>query len=564
MMNKKNALMITMINLFFYSIAYAIDNNIQTVDEVNIKNNAITTSQENNTNRKEEIKQDDLILDRNNNKNYYFIPGKGLLTISQNEEENRQILLDILDEELNNPDFNRINGNYIGIKLVILVLAIISSGSENLLLTNNKNITAEPIIATQIGVPICTENMYLVIDNFMLEIKNGIKSYIKQASQKKLKTLFIITKIVVSITLAYLAAIVETKTAGDGYRWLFSHVTSDDTSLDAAYYYGRYSRLLFSVNLYGVFFNQLINELLSKTGIGYLFKSYPPPTKNFNQLLMASHVDNLLLMVNQEDIEFSKHNISSYIKANNLNSSFNIADMQDILINQVSEKNKKYNVFINVSKILIIGVTTVFCGVSFKQIFSARLMLENFVEQIGKHTKGNIVFYLKNGAEISCSSTVACVNNLDFTSILITDKQISELLGSDDIAIMSSMLSGISIASCAAVIILTALDSAVKLSKHSRYKKALKTAYWKHNNLLPYLFCIITVPPMYYGIKNIIDTYPVAEKYDLFLTSIKKDQLLTTKQAMIIAISCVSLTIAKYIPFVANFPRVIKYLIKKL
>jgi hypothetical protein len=564
MLTKKNILITIIINLFFYSVVFAIDDSIKIGNKLNTKNNYIAISQESNKNSNEEINQENLILDRNNNKSCHVVSNKGLLTISQNQEENRQILLDILDEEINNPDFNRINGNYIGIKLVILVLAIISSGSENLLLTNNKNITAEPIIATQIGVPICTENMYLVIDNFMLEIKNGIKSYIKQASQKKLKTLFIITKIAVSITLAYLAAIVETKTAGDGYRWLFSHVTSDDTSLDAAYYYGRYSRLLFSLNLYGVFFNQLINELLSKTGIGYLFKSYPPPTKNLNQLLMDSHVNNLLLMVSQEDIESTKNNISSYIKANNLNSSFNIADMQNILTNKVAKTNKKYNLFINLSKIVFIGATTVFCGISFKQIFSARLMLENFVDQIGKHTKGGIIFYFKNGSEVSCSNTVTCVNNLDFTSILITDKQISELLGSDDIAIMSSMLSGISIASCAAVIILTALDSAVKLSKNSRYKKALKTAYLEHNNLLPYLFCMVTIPPMYYGIKNIIDTRPVAEKYDLFLTSIGEDQLLTTNQAVIIAISCVGLTIAKYIPFVANFPRAIKYLIKKL
>ena len=489
---------------------------------------------------------------------FLFANESQLIKSLQKDTTEEMNLFTLLNNEIHNKNIHDINQNHQLIKFIACILAIFN-GVSVFAIGNNDKININIVLSTQYLTPVYVNNMYYIINNASHKSKKGYKHIITNMLENKIKTLETFIKTCISFYLAYLASVTEIKLSGDGYIWILSQFSSNEKHLSIAYNVGYFNKLILYIALNGSLYYSLIDELMYKTGVGYLLGLYISPTKNIDILIRKKHIKRLLSKINTKDLEDSSRILSAYLKDYNLNDAVNIAEMQNIIINNYKD-NKKHNLFLNASSILFIGVSSAFCGWAFKQVFSAKIILKNFILLAGKKINGTIQFTSKNNEKIICKSIEDCIKEIDFTNIYISKEAQKYITSLEQEATTANILGGIAFSSSAVITSMYLFQFISRTSKNDLLKNAIKNIYFRKENIIPYLFCLSILPSLYFYNEYLTLAQPTVEKNNLLLENAGKKTILLAREAIIISMLFINIIASKHLVILADIPRYTRYL----
>jgi hypothetical protein len=566
------------------------DNQEFNIQEVSVQKNSSQTYSSQDTNIKELDINKNSIEDHDNNEKFYlqkkdsieytslqinkinlykqiypeigflFSNDKQLTLFKENILE-EMIIFILLNQEASSKNIAHINTHHYIIKTVALIIAVFNSVGI-LAIGNNDKINAGIILSTQYLTPLYISLMYEIINDISYKSKNGYKYIIKKTVKNKKQSFIMFIKLAISIYLAYLTSTIDIRLSGDGYIWMTSHFTNNKKHLNIAYYLGYFNKLILSMAIYSTIFFWIIEDIMYKTSIGYLLGIAPPPTKDKNIFINQKHIKRLTYIIDPENRQISSQRVSNYLKKHNINNAFSIAGMQNIIINNYSN-DKRYNLLLNIFSLIFTGAISIFCSLSFKQVFSSKIMLNNFILVTGNNVNETLHFTLKNGTTFICKNIEDCVKGIDFNNIHVSKNQTKAILDLEQEAAVASILSGISISNSAAIFAIYLTSIIFKISNDSLLKKAIKNIYFRKSNIMPYLLCCSILPSLCFYSIHVASSYPIIEKNNLLLKNIGKKTILSATQSITITLICIHILASRYIPILADVPRLIKYLVCK-
>jgi hypothetical protein len=491
---------------------------------------------------------------------FLFSNDKKLTSFKENILE-EMIIFILLNQEISCENITQINTKHYIIKTVALIIAVFNSVGI-LAIGNNNKINAGIILSTQYLTPLYISLMYDIINDISYKSQNGYKHIIKKIVKNKKQSFIMFIKLAISVYLAYLTSTIDIRLSGDGYIWITSHLTNNKKHLNIAYYLGYFNKLILSIVIYSSIFCCLIEDIMYKTSIGYLLGIDPPPIKDKDAFINKKHIKRLTHIIDPKNRQISSQRVSNYLKKYNINNAFSIAGIQNIIINNYYD-NKRHNLLLNVFSLIFAGAISMFCSLAFKQVFSSKIMLNNFIVVTGNKINETLHFTLQNGKTFICKNTKDCVKNIDFNNIYVSENQAKSILDLEKEADIAGILSGISISSSAAFLAISLTSIIFKISKDSLLKKAIKNIYFRKSNIIPYLFCCSVLPSLCFYSMHVASSYPVIEKNNLLLKNIGKKTILSATQSITITLICIHIVASRYMPILADVPRFIKYLVCK-
>jgi hypothetical protein len=252
--------------------------------------------------------------------------------------------------------------------------------------------------------------------------------------------------------------------------------------------------------------------------------------------------------------------IESYLVEHKLNNVLDIANLQFYCANKDYTTTKKFNVFVNITKLCFISTMAIFCSEAFKKIFASKLLLKNFIVDFANHTaNGSYVLPLKNHELFCCDNINDCILSLDFNQVDINVSQIDYLLSLDKTAIISNILKGIAISTNTAIMLIIFCRYSHRVIKYSTFKQTVIDGYIKKANIIPIIASATLLVSGYYYIQNIYNIMPIAKKADDLLNNVGKGSFVSAEASIILAISVMGLTFSKGTLFLIDMSRYFIY-----
>jgi hypothetical protein len=479
-------------------------------------------------------------------------------------EVNDQVISMLLTKILSKPNFLLPNKNWWLIKLFFMLTSPLSASVNNLVIATNSNITPSLILVTQFPVPLYIINVCCLLDKLKINCHQGIKHIINNIKKNKVKSCYSLINILVSIYLAYLSTLIDSRATGDAYVWIFSYFTDSTKILDIAYNLGYFLAIFYKGALNGVFFFNLINEIFHKTGIGYLLKITPSLKVNEKELSYNYHKNKLKNLIRYGSIENSINKSINYLKNRNLNTVSDIANLQLHCSEENYHKKSTVNVYINVFKCCFIFTITAFCAEASRQIYTSKLILKEFIEKHANSTvKDSYTFLLNNNQTFTCNSIDNCIHTMDIDAIDVNSSDISDILSLNRDGIIANILKGIGVAASTASIIIILVNYIWKIKTKPIFKKTLFTSYFQRKNIIPSMVAGTLFISGYYYMKNIYDVSLVAEKSNDLLQKSEQVTFMPVTASVLLTISSLVFTFFRGMYFLVDMTRTIMYLLGK-
>lgn len=563
---------------------------------------AIESETENLNNKKPDKTEENINLNPLNNIDHVDDEEKGLTTIpidylNEDPEEIKELLQDFkdsipkdkvdryllayLEKILNKDGFDLMNGRLWLLKALLYAPAAFFCGANTLIIAKTGSITARLIIAAQFTVPRTIESVCYSIDKARLGLaENKLANWIKEIPQNKIRTVWSITRLAVGIYLAYAYSLIDAQTAGDAYEWLREYTTNDKTQLQHANNTGFFFNFIYTALLGSVFFYELIDEVVMRTGAGYYLGVSPFPTKDLEHEAHLEDLDNLRAIISApESNDHEDHSLAvhRYLSDRNINSIDKIASLQKCLAGKYKPNGKAVNTGVNLFKFVFIAGMTVLCGVSFKYIFASNTILRNYLDTVGKSvgTKDNprYIFQLKNGSNFVCTSLETCTRGVNFNNIVISDYERDHLTDLNKTADLANILQGIAISADTAVLILTTIgiiestgffkpifscfagcqeDNGAKI-----YRNAYKKALFKTSKIIPVIGAALIFPAMICYLDNVNDVRPIAKTANALLEAKGKSTFLPVDLGVITTIGVLGATFFLGARLLSNLPNAV-------
>ena len=475
------------------------------------------------------------------------------------------IILELLTKLLKTPGFLLINNNWWLFKIFLMLIIPLSASVNNLGITTHDNITIGLLLVTQFTIPLNILNAFILLDRLKTVYDQGIKNTIKVCKQNIPKTIYYLTNIAISIYLSYLSSLIDTQTSGHAYAWIFSKFTNSKKTLKSAYHLGYILNLMCVLALSSVFFFNLINEIFHQTGIGYLLKLSPSLKYNVKELSYYQHVNNLRKIIHYSDTETAIKRSKDYLVNNNLNTTIDIANLQLHCSEKSYHEKSVANIYINLVKFGFIVTMAVFCAEAFRQIFSSKLLLQDFIEDYANITSNNYYSFLLNNNQVfTCDTIDHCINNIDINAINISKKEINHLLSLNQDGILANSLKGIAVSTNTAAMLIMFANYAWKIKNKKLFRDVIFTSYYDKKNIIPVIVATSLLVSGYYYMQNIYNVSTIAEKSNDLLSRSSDKIFLPVTASVILAISSTGFTCSRGVCFLVNITNYSIYLINKL
>jgi hypothetical protein len=513
---------------------------------------------------------------------------KDLEEFMPNDALDRQLFLS-LERLLNKDNFDLMNGRLWLLKAILYGATPFFCGANTLIIAKTGSITAKLILAAQFTVPRTIENICFLIDKGRLSITEGkvlSKTYNKametfkhpcvwlgkapQNKQKIVKAVWSVTRLCIGLYLAYAYSLIDAKTAGDAYRWMLEQITSNssDSSLTAVDNLGYFFNFCYTALLGAIFFYQLIDEILMRSGLGYLIGICPPATKDLEYEAYMEDIAELrsrsrLALQDTGNIEKNDNQqldatVEKYLSDRNINSIYNVASLQNCLAAKEKPRTTTTNIAINLFKLFFVAGATVLCGVSFKYIFASGTILRNYVDAVGDEvTEDNYVFKLKSGGNFTCTSVDDCTDGVNFDNIVISDSQKNRLLELNKTADLANILQGVAISADTAVLIISAIGLVYSLATSKLHQRAFKQGLMKKSKIIPAIGAALIFPAMVFYLDNVNNVRPVAKTANRLLESTGQDSFLPVDLGVAATIGVLGATFFLGFRLLSNLPNAI-------
>jgi hypothetical protein len=480
-------------------------------------------------------------------------------------DDNYEIfILNLLERILSKRKVLLANSYWISWKIFFLALIPLSVGINNLVLAVNNDITPSLILLTQFTVPLNIYNAFNILNKTRVIYKDGLKKNINNCKKNIPNSILLLLNGAISIYLAYLSALIDSETSADAYRWIFSSFTNSPDILTGSYYTGYILKLGFCILLNSVFFFNLIDEIKDSTGINWCLRIDKNFAANKQKLIYSKHINTLRAIIYNNCYIDPIDKIENHLIKHQLNNILDIANLQFYCINKDYITSKKFNVFVNITKLCCISTMAVFCSEAFKKIFASKLLLKNFIEDFANHTtNGSYELPLKNHSVFYCNNINDCILRADFNKVDVNANQIDYLLSADKTAIIANVLKGIAISTNTAIILIKLYRYGYMTIQYRIFRQSIIDGAIKKENIIPIIASATLLLSGYYYMQNIYNITPVAEKADDLLNNAGKQSFISAKSAVILSISVIGLTFSKGTLFLIDMSRYFMHVIKK-
>ncbi len=474
-----------------------------------------------------------------------------------------------LERLLNKDNFDLMNSRLWLLKAMLYAATPFFCGANTLIIAKTGSVTAKLILAAQFTVPRTIENICFLVDKARLGItektlSNWIKG-IPDSRQNIIKAMWSVVRLSIGLYLAYAYSLIDAKTAGDAYRWMYESVTSNETALDMHDNVGYFFNFCYTAMLGAIFFYQLIDEIFMRTGLGYVVGISPLPDKDLEYEAYMEDIAELRSRsrlalqdtgnIEKNDTEQLDVIVEEYLSDRNINSIYNVASLQNCLAAKEQPRGRYTNIAINLFKLVFVTGATVLCGVSFKYIFASGTILRNYVDAVGNEvSKDNYVFKYKKGGNFSCTSVDDCTDGVDFKNVMITDAQKDKLLELNKTADLANILQGIAISADTAVLIIGACGFLSSLVKSKLHRRAFKQGLIKKSKIIPAIGALLIFPAMVFYLENVNNVRPVAKTANRLLESTGQDSFLPVDLGVASTIGVLGATFFLGFRLLSNLP----------
>jgi hypothetical protein len=492
-----------------------------------------------------------------------------------------------LDRILHKDNFDLINSRWWLLKALLYAPTPFFCGANTLIIDNRiKMLTVQLILAAQFTVPRTIESLCNLTDQLRLAIfEKRLKIWFKEEVAKNycygtLRMLWMLCKLSSCAYLGYAYSIIDAKTAGDAYRWMYESTTSNEKTLDVHDNVGYFFNFSYTAMLGAIFFFQLIDEFEVKGGFilrniynycrGKTTKNQDLEYEQLVKTISDLRTKTALICSYDNSLDQIDFTIEEYLSDRGLNSMTTIASLQKYLGSNYNPRGFKYHITSNIFKLFFIAGATVLCGISFKYIFASATILRNYVNSVGeKQNNGSYLFNLKDNGTFLCDSVRDCTEGVDFNKIYLSDNQKNKLLDFNKEADIANILQGVGISSDTAVLILNIISFSSSMMNSYLHRRAFKINWMQNNRIkkskiISLVGAALILPAMVFYLENVNNVRPVAKNANRLLETTGESIFIPVDLGIVSTLVVLGATFALGARLLSNLPYAIWSIPKKV